>query len=169
MDDAPILICYDGSVDARRAIDVALRFLGPRQAIVLTIGTALTDVENTVAPLIVGDDYEEISVADALTRATEGAERARRAGFSATPRGGASEPIWQGIVDVADEIDACVIVVGSRGLTGAREVLDRSVSHKVVQHAGRPVLIVPPEYRGDTDAQTLRRRPTGSQLDGRLA
>ena len=72
MDDAPILICYDGSVEARRAIDVALRFLGPRQAIVLTIGTALTDVENMVAPLIVGDDYEEISVADALTRATEG-------------------------------------------------------------------------------------------------
>ena len=169
MDDAPILICYDGSPGAVRAIDVAGRVLDHGRAIVLTIGPALTDVEEIVAPLVVGDDYEEISVADALTRAAEGTERARQAGFLAAPRAGASEPIWQGIVDVANEIDPGVIVVGSRGLTGAREVVDGSVSHRVVQHAGRPVLIVPPESRRDPDAQTPSARSTGGQLDGRLA
>jgi nucleotide-binding universal stress UspA family protein len=47
-------------------------------------------------------------------------------------------------VDVADTIDAAVIVLGSRGLKGAREVFEGSVSHDVAEHAGRPVLIVPP-------------------------
>ncbi len=37
-----------------------------------------------------------------------------------------------------------MIVLGSRGLTGAREALKGSLSHEVAEHAGRPVLIVPP-------------------------
>jgi nucleotide-binding universal stress UspA family protein len=37
-----------------------------------------------------------------------------------------------------------VIVLGSRGLTGVREAFEGSVSHDVAEHAGRPVLIVPP-------------------------
>jgi nucleotide-binding universal stress UspA family protein len=49
-----------------------------------------------------------------------------------------------GLVDVADEIDAAVIVTGSRGLRGVSELFEGSVSHDVAEHAGRPVLIVPP-------------------------
>ena len=52
--------------------------------------------------------------------------------------------MWDGVVQVADEIDAAVIVLGSRGLTGAKELLEGSFSHAVASHAGRPVLIVPP-------------------------
>jgi nucleotide-binding universal stress UspA family protein len=44
---------------------------------------------------------------------------------------------------MADEIDAGLIVVGSRGLTGLKELLKGSFSHDVAEHAGRPVLIVP--------------------------
>ena len=55
-------------------------------------------------------------------------------------------PTWQGIVDVADEINAAVIVVGSRGLNGLEEAIKGSVSHAVAEHAGRPVLIVPPAH-----------------------
>lgn len=47
-------------------------------------------------------------------------------------------------MDVADELDAAVIVIGSRGLSGLQEILDKSLSHQVATHAGRPVLIVPP-------------------------
>lgn len=43
----------------------------------------------------------------------------------------------------AIDIDAAVIVIGSRGLTGAREILAGSLSHEVAEHAGRPVSIVP--------------------------
>jgi nucleotide-binding universal stress UspA family protein len=83
----------------------------------------------------------------ALEKARAGAERAREAGFEAEPRAVLEEPFWEGIVDVADEIDATVIVIGSRGLKGIRERLEGSVSHEVAEHAGRPVLIVPPANR----------------------
>jgi hypothetical protein len=42
MDDVPILICYDGSEGARRAIAVAAALMGSRQAVVLDIGPPLT-------------------------------------------------------------------------------------------------------------------------------
>lgn len=57
--------------------------------------------------------------------------------------GAQSAPPPEGIVEVADEIDAAVIVIGSRRLSGARELLAGSLSHEVAEHAGRPVLIVP--------------------------
>jgi len=37
-------------------------------------------------------------------------------------------------------------VMGTRGLTGIRELLDGSLSHQVAEHSGRPVLIVPPPH-----------------------
>jgi len=80
----------------------------------------------------------------AMEKARAGADRAREAGFRAEPRGELEEPVWEGIVNVADELDAAVIVLGSRGLKGIREQFEGSVSHEVAQHAGRPVLIVPP-------------------------
>ena len=150
MDDAPVLICYDASEGARRAIDAAARLLGPRRAVVLDLGPAITATESLAAlsPVVPGAEMEELNAADASTRALDGAERARRAGFHAEARGGIGEPTWEGIVDVADELDAAVIVMGSRGQTGARELLDGSVSHQVAEHAGRPVLIVPPPHAG---------------------
>ena len=50
------------------------------------------------------------------------------------------------IVEVADELDACLIVYGTRGLGGMRGLVLGSVSRAVLQHAGRPMLIaaVPP-------------------------
>jgi nucleotide-binding universal stress UspA family protein len=36
-----------------------------------------------------------------------------------------------------------LIVIGSRGLSRVRELLEGGSSHQVVEHAGRPVLIVP--------------------------
>jgi Universal stress protein family len=49
-----------------------------------------------------------------------------------------------GVVAVADDLDASVIVVGSRGLSGAREVLERSLSHDLARRAWRRLPIVPP-------------------------
>jgi nucleotide-binding universal stress UspA family protein len=38
-----------------------------------------------------------------------------------------------------------VIVAGSRGLRGLKSVVLGSVSSGLVNHAGRPVLVIPPE------------------------
>ena len=46
--------------------------------------------------------------------------------------------------DVADELDAAVIALGSRDLKGMKKILGGSVSQQVAEHAGRPVPIVPP-------------------------
>jgi nucleotide-binding universal stress UspA family protein len=145
MDDAPILICYDGTEGAHRAIESAAALLGPRRAVVVDLGPPLTAAESyaVMSPVTPGAAFEELNEEDALRRAKVGAERARRAGFEAEARGGIAAPTWEGIVDVADEIDAAVIVMGSRGLKGVREVFE-SISLQVAEHAGRPVLLVPP-------------------------
>jgi nucleotide-binding universal stress UspA family protein len=41
-----------------------------------------------------------------------------------------------------------VIVIGSRGLSGLKEILAGSLSHQLAEHAGRPVLIMPPPHDG---------------------
>jgi nucleotide-binding universal stress UspA family protein len=73
-----------------------------------------------------------------------GAELATQAGLDATPR---CEPdavaVWATIVDVADELDATLIVTGSRGMGGIKSLLLGSTSDRVLHHARRPVLVVP--------------------------
>ena len=51
----------------------------------------------------------------------------------------------QQIVQVAEDIEAGLIVMGSRGLGGVRRALMGSVSDSVVCHAHCPVLVVRPE------------------------
>lgn len=58
---------------------------------------------------------------------------------------------WQRIVEVADELGAAVVVIGSRGLTGLRELTEGSASHDVAAHSRRPVLIVP--YKPDHEIE----------------
>ncbi len=144
MSDAPVLICYDGTDVSEHAIDAAAGLLGKRRAVVVDIGPPLTPAESYAALGLPGTTFEELNLHDATDRATAGAEHALRAGFDAEGRGEVAAPTWEGIVAVADELDASVIVMGTRALTGARELVDGSVSHQVAQHSHRPVLIVPP-------------------------
>jgi nucleotide-binding universal stress UspA family protein len=146
MDDRPILIAYDGSQGARRAIRAAAELLGPRRAVVLDIASPVTTAESIAltSSIVPGNGFEDLNIADALVVAREGVEYARAAGFEAEPRAALSAPTWDGVVETADELDAAVIVLGSRGLKGLREQLEGSISHEVAEHAGRPVLIIPP-------------------------
>ena len=154
MPDAPILICYDGSESARHAIDAAASLFGPRRAIVLDIGPPLTTAESlaTLSPMVGGATFEELNEEEALRSARVGAELAEHAGFTAEARAQVDAPTWEGIVDVADDVDASVIVIGSRGLDKVHELFEGSVSHDVAEHAGRPVLIVPPGHRASKHA-----------------
>jgi nucleotide-binding universal stress UspA family protein len=144
MDEAPILIGYDGSDDARRAVDYAAVLFRDRRAVVLDVGPVITPAESLVVLTPGPYAFEEYNRSEAASTADEGVRHARAAGLVADARAEVVAPTWQGVVDVADEIDAAVIVMGSRGLNGAREFFEGSLSHEVVQHAGRPVLIVPP-------------------------
>ena len=90
-----------------------------------------------------GQAFEDENLDDALRTARTGAQRAEEAGFAAEPRAGVAAPTWESIVEAANDVDAAVIVLGSRGLRGVRELVEGSVSHTVAEHARRPVLIVP--------------------------
>jgi nucleotide-binding universal stress UspA family protein len=148
MKERPILICYDGSEDARRAVAAAGDLLAHRETVVLDVTPPLTAEEEEAAlftPVI--PDNVETRVRDLRKMAHRGTLQARAKGLDAVDRVVVAAPTWQGVVDVADEIDAGVIVVGSRGLSGARELFEGSLSHELTRHAGRPVLIVPPVHR----------------------
>jgi nucleotide-binding universal stress UspA family protein len=153
MQNGPILVCYDGSNDAGRAIEAAAAVFGSRRAVVLTVAPAMTLAEGMAAAssTVPGTAFEDVNRVDALRRAESGAAHARRAGLDAEAQATIAPTTWQGIVDVADEVGAAVIVIGSRGLSGLRELARGSVSHDVATHARRPVLIVPPARTTEED------------------
>jgi nucleotide-binding universal stress UspA family protein len=163
----PVLLCYDGSESARQAIERAGRVLGGGNAVVLTVweslGSAIlrhTPSETTElgrAAKEIGEDV--VAELDASTReraqttASEGAELAAAAGFEARPLASRALPraaerdtatVWRAVLATADDVDAEVIVLGGGGRSGLTSVLLGSVSHGVVHHSARPVLIIPP-------------------------
>jgi nucleotide-binding universal stress UspA family protein len=146
-DAAPILIAYDGSGCADGAIDkVGAEFPG-REVVILVvteeldrvpfIGTSGIPIEPETMELLVNSARES-----ATKTAEKGAERARGLSLEATTAIAEGGPVWSQIVDAAEEHDAALIALGSRGLSGVKHVLLGSVSGAVAQHSKRSVFIV---------------------------
>lgn len=137
----PILIAYDGSDYAKEAIKQAGEQLRHgRRAIVLTVWQpyALGFVgAPVVAPVALEEDIDR----KAREAAKEGARLARRAGFDAEPLVEQGDPVWQRIVESAEEHDADILVMGSHGRTGISRLLLGSVASAAASHTDRPVLI----------------------------
>jgi len=143
-----IVIAYDGSHDAKTAIEQAGELFPGESATVLTVWRRFLDTMAHVGGgMGMAVDYAVIdkdSEADAEKRATEGAELARTAGLNATPRTSVVESsVANAILAEAAAVSARAIVCGSRGLTGLKSLLLGSVSHHLVQHADRPVIVIP--------------------------
>lgn len=145
----PVLACYDGSEGSRQALRLAGRVLGPQPIVVLTVWQRIsTQLARAGGFGALGGFEHEGEVdqqeqAAARQAAEEGAASAREQGFDATARveeGGRTE--WETIVAVANEIDASIVVCGSRG-RGMLGSLLGSTSAGILHHAHRPVLISP--------------------------
>jgi nucleotide-binding universal stress UspA family protein len=144
---APILIAYDGSACADAAIDKVAAEFAPRKVVILVvseelqrvpfIGTAGIPVEPETLELLT-----DAAQKGALKVAEKGAVRARGLGLDPTTAVAEGGPVWSAIVGAADEHDAALIALGSRGLSGVKHVLLGSVSGAVAQHSHRSVLIV---------------------------
>lgn len=136
-----VLFAYDGSDQAKSAIQEAAQQLSPgRKAIVLTVWQPLASLP--FAGLAAGvDDIEESIATEARSVADEGAELARSLGFEATPLVEDGSPIWRSIVTAADDHGASIVVMGSHGRTGLEFVLMGSVAAAVARHSDRPVFI----------------------------
>jgi nucleotide-binding universal stress UspA family protein len=146
----PVLFCYDGSEGSRAAMAAAGDLVAhPAPAVVLTVwqpaavllaraggfgGAYLSDEDKV--------DEEQAQLAGEA--AEEGVQRAREHGYDASAR---VEEVTEGagrrIIEIADELDARLIVCGRRGRGTVTSALLGSVSHVVLAHAGRPVLIAP--------------------------
>lgn len=157
-----ILICYDGSEDAKAAVARAAELMPDEQATVLTIWQpiALLLARSTAGFGPIGwstlEDSDAAAEEDAERRATEGAALARQAGLDAQPRTCSQDTTAaHAILDEAEAVGARAIVMGSRGLTGLKSLLLGSVSHAVINHADRVVVVVPSSEV--TDARTQAR------------
>lgn len=154
----PVLIAYDGSHQAKGAIVEAGRELGAgRRAVLLTVYEPFDQIAfagiggGTMLDPATVSAIQDAGAKKATAVAEEGAGLAREAGFAAEARVEAAPSPWQAIVAIADELDAGVIAIGSRGRTGLPKVLLGSVASAVAQHSRRSVLIVHPEAVGEPE------------------
>jgi nucleotide-binding universal stress UspA family protein len=146
--DKPVLFCYDGSDGSKTALAAAVGLIKPADAVVLVVwmpaalqlaraGSFLVAVPNE------GEfDHQEAAIAREI--AEEGAAGARGRGYNASPRiAEATESVARTIDQIAEEIDAGLVVCGQRGRGAITGALLGSVSHALAAHTKRPVLIAP--------------------------
>ena len=148
-----ILVSYDGSHDARAALEHVARLMPGARATVLTVWKPERDYDGAHGPGlglagVYAPDPEVDAAREQAARACaeDGAQRANAAGLAAEPRiAPRGDGIARTVLEVADEIDADVVVLGTRGRGGVASFLLGSVSHAVVQQADRAVMVVPSE------------------------
>ena len=151
MSAGPILLCYDGSDDAKLALASAGELFPGRTALVVHVWEPLGEVASV--PPIPGlegmlkgglDEMDKVGEEISTKLADEGSDLARAAGLDAKPMSiRRSGRAWTAILAAAREHDAGVIVLGRRGVSAAELTILGSVANAVVHHADRPVLVVP--------------------------
>lgn len=142
-----ILVALDGSDHAKKALDTAIQLAQRCDAeLVLFHAVQLSGLSPGYAAMVsrsAREVYEKIAYeqADAIldeavaAAAVNDIERRTRLTLLADSAAGA-------ILDASAEAGIELIVVGTRGLTGLREIAMGSVAHKVASAAACPVLVV---------------------------
>jgi nucleotide-binding universal stress UspA family protein len=141
---AVILLCTDGSPAAGRALAAGLQVLGPTDRVVVT-----TVIEPPDPTLVTGTGIaggvmtpEEAAQDDAEVRDAAQAlldETTRTLGLDAETMIIEGRP-GPAICDLAAELPASVVVLGTHGRSGIRRAVLGSVSDHVVRNAPCPVL-----------------------------
>jgi nucleotide-binding universal stress UspA family protein len=135
-----ILLATDGSRDAElartTAVDVANSTNSELHVVTVALGYPSYDVYNPTVLEQLRKQAEDIL--------NEQAEKVTREGGKVAEKHLriAGRYRAQQIVQVAEDIGAGLIVMGSRGLGGVRRALMGSVSDSVIRHAPCPVLVV---------------------------
>lgn len=152
----PAVLAYDGSDDAKAALECAAQLLRPRSVVVLSVwqhphaALAQSWVGLTAAPDL--DELVGLAEQAARTCVAEGVAFASAAGLQAESLvRQANGPVWPAILEVADELDARAVILGSRGLSGIKTVMLGSVSDAILHHTRRPTLVVRRGARIDHD------------------
>lgn len=150
-----VVIAFDGSAAARRAIEEAARIFNTSRVLIVTVWEeglayvpplAPTEGMMTMSPMVDPEVAREIdrSAHDHAERVSnEGAALATSLGLDAHPLAVPDErDVAKTVLTLADKHQAAAIVVGSRGLSGIRARLEGSTSKALLKHAPCPVVIV---------------------------
>jgi nucleotide-binding universal stress UspA family protein len=144
----PVLFCHDGSDGSRTALAAAVEVIKPADAVVLVVwmpaAVQLARAGSFVVAVPNEGEIDDKEATIARQIAEEGAAGARKRGYNASPRiAQANESVARTIDEIAQEIDAGLIVCGQRGRGAIRSALLGSVSHALAAHTKRPLLIAP--------------------------
>lgn len=144
----PVLVAYDGSAESERAAEA-----GAELAASFGVGLHLASVVDMSKVIPYAPTYARLGWEEEIERAEKEArnrleEAAARMG---TPANGVRPTLHVRngrppveIVQLGDELEAGLTLVGSRGLGGIRRALMGSVSTSVAQHAPGSVLVFRP-------------------------
>jgi nucleotide-binding universal stress UspA family protein len=125
-----ILFPVDRSREARQAADVVIEVVKKYQARLIVLS-------------VIEPDEEVKGASEAATELLNKVQATmREVGISAEVKIAQGKPAFA-ICDIADEVGADLIVMGSRGMSLAEEHPDGSVSQKVINLSPCPVLVVP--------------------------
>ena len=142
-----ILLATDGSKEAKLAFASAAELSEKTDSelhVVYVGHMPLVSYESPGATILDPDllgRMQEDAKQEARTKLDEQVQRVGQTGEVAEMHARVGRPDAE-IVGLADELDAGLIVLGSRGLGTLRRALMGSVSDSVVRHAHCPVLIV---------------------------
>jgi nucleotide-binding universal stress UspA family protein len=141
----PLVLCFDGSGAAERAIRLAPVLLGRGRPARVLYAYKPTESSLGVVQAVTGgridapvsDEPSAHDVVDA------GVAIAHDAGFDAEALlVAADRPTAELIAQTAEELDAPAIVMGKRGMSGLKSALMGSVSRDVANAYRRPVVLV---------------------------
>lgn len=138
-----ILLATDGSPQANLAADVAMDLAESTGSRLHVVAAGRT------FPAAVYDEYTETRREDLRSEAKEILDEQvrkieERGGDVAIAHLKLGEQRDEAIVHLAEDIDAGMIVIGSRGFGGMKRALMGNVADSVVRHAHCPVLVVRP-------------------------
>jgi nucleotide-binding universal stress UspA family protein len=133
-----VVLGYDESPGAEAALDAAIQ-------VAQRYGEELVLVYGAAPPGGMGEEFR--SHLDALldmgrTATAHAVEKVEAAGVTASVRLVDAKPA-EALVQVGNEFDATVIVVGTNGESPLRGAIIGSTPHKLLHLANRPVLCVP--------------------------
>jgi nucleotide-binding universal stress UspA family protein len=140
-----VLLATDGSKDAELASTTALDLANSTSSelhIVLVEEPAYAYVDSSGYPYFPDVELERELEQQARMRLDAEVEKRRSAGSTVAEAHLRMGAAAAEIVDLAEDIRAGLIVMGSRGLGGIRRALMGSVSDSVVRHAHCTVLVV---------------------------
>ncbi len=122
----PLVVGWDGSAGAEKALAAATRLFSDRDILLVSVAEGSETQPPSEPPGKVNRNIVWLSVNRA--------------------HGLHARAVSDALIAVADDRDAALLVVGSRGHSAAREILLGTVAMGTLHHAHRPVMIVPGEW-----------------------